>query len=180
MGSHKPAPRSCPSASHLKWSLCGAAGLVFAGSEVFPREGAAPCHLTAGSICCKVLTSDRIVLMCLCVLSHFSCVRLFATLWIVVLGILQARILEWVTMPSSRVSSQPRDQTRVSCITGGFFTAEPPGKPIIVTYNLLNFCGISCNSALPFLILFSSVFFFFFSLAKGLSIFLIFLKSQLF
>ena len=46
--------------------------------------------------------------------------------------ILQARILEWVAMPSSRGSSQPRDQTHVSCgscIAGGFFTPEPPGKP---------------------------------------------------
>ena len=30
------------------------------------------------------------------------------------MGILQARILEWVAMPSSRGSSQPRDQTQVS------------------------------------------------------------------
>ena len=30
-------------------------------------------------------------------------------------GILQARIPEWVAMPSSRGSSQPRDQTPVSC-----------------------------------------------------------------
>ena len=29
------------------------------------------------------------------------------------MGILQARILEWVAMPSSRVSFQPRDQTQV-------------------------------------------------------------------
>ena len=29
-------------------------------------------------------------------------------------------------MPSSRESSQPRDQTQVSRIAGGFFTAEPP------------------------------------------------------
>jgi len=36
--------------------------------------------------------------------------------------ILQARILEWVAMPSSRGSSQPRDRTQVSCIAGGFFT----------------------------------------------------------
>ena len=35
--------------------------------------------------------------------------------------ILQARILELVAMPSSRGSSQPRDQTQVSCIAGGFF-----------------------------------------------------------
>ena len=40
-------------------------------------------------------------------------------------GILQARILEWVAMPSSRGSSQPRDWTHVSCISSigrGFFT----------------------------------------------------------
>ena len=32
-------------------------------------------------------------------------------------GILQARILEWVAVPSSRGSSQPRDQTCVSYIS---------------------------------------------------------------
>ena len=37
-------------------------------------------------------------------------------------GILQARILEWVVMPSSRGSSQPRDQTQVSSTEGRFFT----------------------------------------------------------
>ena len=45
-------------------------------------------------------------------------------------GILQARILEWVAMPSSRGSSRPRDQTHVSCVSciaGWFFTAEPSG-----------------------------------------------------
>ena len=38
-------------------------------------------------------------------------------------GILQARILEWVAFPLSRVSSQPRDWTQVSHIAGGFFTS---------------------------------------------------------
>ena len=38
-------------------------------------------------------------------------------------GILQARILEWVAFPFSRGSSQPRDQTQVSRIAGGFFTS---------------------------------------------------------
>ena len=38
-------------------------------------------------------------------------------------GILQARILEWVAMPSSRGSSQPRDQTQVSHTAGRFFTS---------------------------------------------------------
>ena len=32
------------------------------------------------------------------------------------MGILQARILEWIAMPSSRGSSQPRNRTRVSCV----------------------------------------------------------------
>ena len=39
-----------------------------------------------------------------------------------VCGILQARIVEWVAIPFSGGSSQPRDQTWVSCIAGGFFT----------------------------------------------------------
>ena len=37
--------------------------------------------------------------------------------------ILQARILEWVAFPFSRGSSQPRDQTQVSHLAGGFFTS---------------------------------------------------------
>ena len=37
-------------------------------------------------------------------------------------GILQAGILEWVAIPFSRGSSQPRDQTWISFITGRFFT----------------------------------------------------------
>ena len=37
-------------------------------------------------------------------------------------GILQAKILEWVAISFSRGSSQPRDQTQVSCIAGRFFT----------------------------------------------------------
>ena len=37
-------------------------------------------------------------------------------------GILQARIREWVAMPFSKASSQPRDGTRVSCSAGRFFT----------------------------------------------------------
>ena len=46
--------------------------------------------------------------------------------------IVHGRIPEWVAMPSPRRSSQTRDQThvsRISCIAGRFFTAEPLGKP---------------------------------------------------
>ena len=36
--------------------------------------------------------------------------------------IFQARILEWIAIPLSRGSSQPRDWTQVSCTAGRFFT----------------------------------------------------------
>ena len=38
------------------------------------------------------------------------------------------RILEWVAHPFSRGSSQPRNQTRVSCIAGRFFTSWATGE----------------------------------------------------
>ena len=47
-------------------------------------------------------------------------VQLFATPWTI--GVFQAKILEWVVMPSSRRSSWPTDWTWVSCIAGRFFT----------------------------------------------------------
>ena len=43
-------------------------------------------------------------------------------------GIFQARILEWVAMPSFRGIFPTQDQTHVSCIASGFFAAEPLGK----------------------------------------------------
>ena len=55
-------------------------------------------------------------------------------------GLLQARILEWVATPSTRGSSPPRDQNRVSCTAGRFFTAEPPAKThILLPSHILNF-----------------------------------------
>ena len=44
-------------------------------------------------------------------------------------GILQARILQWVAVPSPRGSSRPRGRTRISCVAGRFFSAELLGKP---------------------------------------------------
>ena len=61
-------------------------------------------------------------------LSRFSHVWLLVIPWTIVcqaslsMGILPARILEWVAIPSFRGSSQPRDQTWISCIPGKFFT----------------------------------------------------------
>ena len=78
--------------------------------------------------------------------------------------ILQIRILEWVAMPSSRASFQPRDQTPVSCIAGRFFRVTCLGlgntfffnlqtKATIITTLQLNYIsptillGICCKDA---------------------------------
>ena len=71
----------------------------------------------------------------LCMRGHFSHVWLcdsmdYNPLGSSVQGILQERILEWVAIPFSRQSSQPRDWTHISygsCIICIFFTTEPPG-----------------------------------------------------
>ena len=58
-----------------------------------------------------------------CVLSCFSCVWLCVTLWTTDLPgssvheILQARIREWIAIPSSRGSSWPRDRTCISYVS---------------------------------------------------------------
>ena len=52
-----------------------------------------------------------------------SCPTLCDPMAYTVHGILQARILEWVDIPFSSRSSQPRDQTQVSHIARGFFTS---------------------------------------------------------
>ena len=68
----------------------------------------------------------------LCVLSHG---QLFATSWIIAhqvplsMGILQTRILDWVTMPSSRGSSQPRDEPRSPALPAASLLSVLPGKP---------------------------------------------------
>ena len=73
------------------------------------------------------------------VLRLLRLVLLFATPWTVApqaplsMGILQARILEWVATPSSRGSSQPRSPaSQVDSLP-----SEPPGKPRAQNYYLL-------------------------------------------
>ena len=65
-------------------------------------------------VCCSVLSPS--------VMSDSATPRTVALQAPLSMGILQARIVEWVAMPSSRGSSQPRDRTQVSLIAGGFFT----------------------------------------------------------
>ena len=54
-------------------------------------------------------------------------------------GILQARIPDWVAVLFSRGSSQPRDQTQVSCLVGGFFTSWATSEAHITWWKLHHF-----------------------------------------
>jgi len=49
-----------------------------------------------------------------------------------VLGILQARMLEWVAIPFSRGSAQPTNQTWFSCIAADSLPSEPLGKSKVI------------------------------------------------
>ena len=71
------------------------------------------------------------------------------------MGILQARILEWVAMTSSRGSSQPRDRTQVSCTAGRCFTVwatrESPWilEWVVYPFSRGNFQTQELNRGLP-------------------------------
>ena len=53
-----------------------------------------------------------------------------------VYGVLQARMLKWVAFRFTRVSSQTRDQTQVSCIAGRFFTGWATREAqVVICYN---------------------------------------------
>ena len=87
-------------------------------------------------------------------------------------GIHQIRILEWVSMPSSRGSAWHRDWTHGSWIAGRFFTIEPLGKLVILTNPLENYSW--SHSFLTILALISFFFFFFKKLREALCRFLVF------
>ena len=128
-------PASPVLATGIRFTGCGVS--IFLGSHI-------SCNWTpvvepfADLICehCwwwRSLTFLRVLLRCQSSLSVIVCVSRSVvsnsgTPWTVThqaplsMGFLQARILEWVAIPFSRGSSQPRDQTRVSRFAGRFFT----------------------------------------------------------
>ena len=79
-------------------------------------------------VCCEV---------CVCMLCHFGHVQLYSPMdssppGSSVHGILWERILEWVAIPFSRVSSRPKDQTYVFCLLHwqvGSLPLVPLGSP---------------------------------------------------
>ena len=85
-----------------------------------------PAQLHGNAALITLYSIHRVLTAC-AVFSH-SVMSDSATPWTVAdqaslsVRILQARIQEWVAIPSSRGSSQPRDRTQVSHTAGEFFT----------------------------------------------------------
>ena len=99
--------------------------------------------------------------LCLTVCDPMNCSQPGSSIY----GILQARILEWTVMPSSKGSFWPRDRTCLSAspaLPGGFLPLVPPGKIHItnliirgvisirgffsyanLTSNVLSYCSLS-------------------------------------
>ena len=76
-------------------------------------------NLTDPSFCtCTCVVVVLVAPLCLTLCNPMDCSPPGSS----VHAILQARILEWVAMHSSRESSWPRDQIQVPCIAGRFFT----------------------------------------------------------
>ena len=92
-------------------------------------------------------------------------------------GIFYARILEWVAIPFSKGSSQPRDRTWVSCIAGRFFTVWATSSPncsviiiIIIIRNgtYMDWGTKATNWEVPWVRVICAAFIFiFFSFSKG-------------
>ena len=114
--------------SHLTLYLLYANYLVW-------RAWKLSCHRAHDLLCRLCLVSLR---CCFCSSVTQSCLTLYSVACsppgFSVHGIFQARILEWVAVSSFRGSSWSRNWTHVSAspaFAGGFFTAEPPGKPLL-------------------------------------------------
>ena len=111
-----------------------------------PSHGAAPLHAGClhprARVCAKLLQSWP----ALC--DHMDCSPPGSS----VRGVLQARILEWVAMPSFRGSSRSRDRTQVSRIscTGSWvlYHRHPLGSPLAssVSANSVSVGTQSCDS----------------------------------
>ena len=98
-------------------------GLSFHSPGDFPNQGSSPCllHWLEDSLPVSHLGSPY-EMMRTCILKSLkSCLNLCnpvdcSPLGFSVHGILQARILEWLAMPFSRVSSRQRNQTYISSV----------------------------------------------------------------
>ena len=97
-------------------------------------------HLLQKTISWWLCIYGRGTISHVCCAESLSHIQLFVTSWTVArqaplsMEILQARILEWTVMPSSRESSQCRDRTQVSHTAGGFFTVWATREALHISF----------------------------------------------
>ena len=72
-------------------------------------------------------------------------------------GILQARILEWVAIPFSKGSSQPRDGTCISCIGRQVLYHWATGETQVIFFSSVQFSSVA-QSCLTLIFLLGSQF----------------------
>ena len=95
------------------------------------------------------------VCVCVCVMFSHSAVSDSATPWTVAhqaplsMGILQVRILEWVTMTPSRDLPNPGIKSRSPALPADSLPAEPRGKPTEKGWEV-DFWGIIVQMSLNF------------------------------
>ena len=101
-----------------------------------------------------LLMTHIAICMHACVLSHFSCVRLFVTLWTVPTRFLcpwdsQARILEWIAMPPPGDLPDPGIESASltsPVLAGGFFsTGKPPYGYVCMCTKSFQLCLTLCD-----------------------------------
>ena len=138
----------------LKWVVISfSRGSFQPGDDlsVLVKDAATSCHVVRDDLSVLVkdaATSCHVVLCCAWLLSH---VWLCATPWVVPrqaplsMGILQARILEWVAVSFSRGFAQPRDQIWVTSLQADSLPAELPGKPSVQVSPFTQLCQTPSN-----------------------------------
>ena len=91
-------------------------------------------------VCVRYVNLDKYIL-CVCAQSCLTfCILLdYGPPDSSIAGILQARILEWVAVSSSRRSFQPRGRTRISCVScirASSLPTEPSGISILLSLKI--------------------------------------------
>ena len=119
-------PMDCSCQALCAWNFPGKStrvGCHFLLQGLFPCQGSNPCllHLLywqVDSLPQVVCMHAQTFQLCPTLCNPIDCSPPGSS----ILGILQARILEWVSLPSSRGSSWPRNWTHISCVAGRLFT----------------------------------------------------------
>ena len=107
---------------HLHTDVCLNALFSQIPFPVLPQEVSQVCSWCS----CKLCSACVLTQSCLTLCNPLDCSSSGSSAH----GILQAKILERVSISFFKGYSWPRGWTWVSCIAGSFFTTEPPGNHI--------------------------------------------------